>query len=257
MFARRLARVLSRDLPEEVPLPEDRDETVRRMERALRGRKVRRARARWSVGSGAAAAVALATFGAIHHHTSGLAPSASAPVAPAEVVAEHVTGGVLVASGGHTNQLFDAKAIGTGDHVLALLDGQATIALATGTRLSVAGGGDVALLSSGSTQIFQLAAGSLRADVAKLHPGERFVIRTPDAEVEVRGTSFRVATAPPDPACAAVTTTRVNVFEGVVTVRFEVPPRRPSTPEVVAPRMRCSLSRRARGLRRRPALARP
>jgi hypothetical protein len=218
LLAQCLARVLAHDLPDEVPLPDDRDATVRAMQRALRARRVGRARTRWLGGVAAAAALALGTFGALHRPTSA-PPVAAAPVAPAEVVAKHVSGGVLLFSGGRTDPLLDARAIGAGDHVLALLDGQATIALASGTRLSVAGGGDVALLSGGSTQIFELRTGSVRADVAKLRVGERFVIRTVDAEVEVRGTSFRVATAPPDPACGNGTTTRVNVFEGVVTIR--------------------------------------
>ena len=219
-LARCLARVLSRDLPDDVPLPDDRDATVRAMQRALRARRVRRARARWLGAVAAAAAIALGTLGVLHRPTSGPLPNASAPVLLGDVVAEHVAGGVLVLAGGHTDPLLAAKAISTGDHVLALLDGQATLALASGTRLSVEGGGDVALLSGGPTQIFELRTGSVRADVAKLHPGERFVLRTADAEVEVRGTSFRVATAPADPACGNGTTTRVSVFEGVVTVRF-------------------------------------
>lgn len=218
LLAQRLARVLARDLPDEVPLPDDRDATVSAMQRALRARRVGRARTRWLGGIAAAAAIALGTFGALRGPTSA-PPVAAAPVAPAEVVAQHVSGGVLVFSGGRTDPLLDARAIGAGDHVLALLDGQATLALASGTRLSVAGGGDVALLSGGPTQIFELRTGSVRADVAKLRVGERFVIRTADAEVEVRGTSFRVAAAPPDPACGNGTTTRVNVFEGVVTIR--------------------------------------
>jgi hypothetical protein len=44
-------------------------------------------------------------------------------------------------------------------------------------------------------------------------------VRTSDAEVEVRGTTFRIGFAIPDPNCGHGTTTRVNVDEGVVTVR--------------------------------------
>jgi hypothetical protein len=74
-------------------------------------------------------------------------------------------------------------------------------------------------VAQGATQLFRLAAGSLRADVQKLHAGERFLIRTSDAEIEVHGTSFRVANVPPDPSCGGGTATRVSVYEGVVTVR--------------------------------------
>ena len=218
-FAQRLARVLSREVPELASPPKDRDATVAAMQRALRARRQRRAR-RWWLGSAAAAAAFALVASALLHRRAG-APAAHVAVVASqpEVVAAFVSGGVLALSNGHTSPLLNGTPIQTGDRVLALLDGHATIALATGTRLSVEGGGDVALLSSGVIQIFALGAGSVRADVAKLHQGERFVIRTEDAEVEVRGTSFRVATAPPSPTCGGGTTTRVTVFEGVVTVR--------------------------------------
>jgi hypothetical protein len=218
LLAQRLARLLARSLPETAPLPDDREATIGAMRRALRARRIRRARVRWLGGVAAAAALAFGTIAAVRGHRSEPTAGLAAP-AVADVVAEHVSGGVLVLSGGHTSPLLDSQAIGTGDHVLAMLDGQATIELTTGTRLSVAGGGDVALLSGGPTQVFALGAGGVRADVAKLHPGQRFVLRTADAEIEVRGTSFRVSTAVPDPTCGRGTTTRVEVFEGVVTVR--------------------------------------
>ena len=49
--------------------------------------------------------------------------------------------------------------------------------------------------------------------------GERFVISTPDAEVEVRGTRFRVAVVPSGYNCSENTVTRVAVTEGIVVVR--------------------------------------
>jgi hypothetical protein len=218
LFARRLARVLARGVPETASPPDDRDATVGAMRLALRARRTRRVRMRWLGGLGAAAAVLLGVFVAARRHPAPPTANATPFVGP-DAVVEHVSGGVLVQSGGHTSPLLGSKPIGTGDHVLALLDGQAAVTLASGTRLSVAGGGDLALLDAGPTQVFSLGAGSVRANVTKLRPGERFVIRTTDAEIEVRGTSFRVATAPPDPGCGGGTTTRVEVFEGVVTVR--------------------------------------
>jgi hypothetical protein len=53
--------------------------------------------------------------------------------------------------------------------------------------------------------------------VHSLETGQRFVINTADAEVEVKGTRFEVAILE-RPACADGTRTRVEVFEGVVTV---------------------------------------
>ena len=80
-------------------------------------------------------------------------------------------------------------------------------------------GSDVTVRSGGRAAIFDLAGGSLKADVAKLAPDERFVVETADTEVEVRGTSFRVSVVPLDATCGDGTTTRVAVYEGMVAVR--------------------------------------
>jgi len=52
--------------------------------------------------------------------------------------------------------------------------------------------------------------------VIKLHGSQRFIVRTPDADVEVRGTAFRV-TRVLEPTCRE--RTRVRVDEGRVAVR--------------------------------------
>jgi FecR protein len=66
---------------------------------------------------------------------------------------------------------------------------------------------------------FRLARGAVSAHVTKLKVGERFVVATPDAEIEVRGTRFQVTVVPPDEACGDGIVTRVAVSEGVVVVR--------------------------------------
>jgi ferric-dicitrate binding protein FerR (iron transport regulator) len=53
-----------------------------------------------------------------------------------------------------------------------------------------------------------------------LGPGRRFLITTPDAEVEVKGTRFEVAVGPEPSTCAPHVRTRVTVQEGLVAVRF-------------------------------------
>ena len=103
--------------------------------------------------------------------------------------------------------------------MVALPHGHALLAFATGTRVDVEQGGDVRLVEADASQVLSLRDGALRADVAKLVGGRRFVVRTADAEIEVHGTSFRVASATPDPGCGDGTRTRVDVYEGVVTVR--------------------------------------
>src|SRR5260370_29342481 len=59
----------------------------------------------------------------------------------------------------------------------------------------------------------------MRAEGAKLATGQRFVVRTPDAEFEARGTSFRVAGIADAAACASGLTTKLSVFEGLVAAR--------------------------------------
>ncbi len=217
-LARALARALARDDGAAATPPADRDATIAEMARRLRARRLRRARAPWIALTAAAAAAALVAVG-LRHGSSPPEMTAMRAAAPTPIVASDVAGSVLVVSSGHTTPVRDGVSLETGDHVLTLLDGGVTLALATGSRLALEGGGDVAILNHGATQLFELETGALRADVAKLAPGQRFVIRTSDAEVEVRGTSFRVATGAPDTRCGQSSKTQVHVFEGVVTVR--------------------------------------
>jgi hypothetical protein len=106
----------------------------------------------------------------------------------------------------------------TGDRLRARHAADLVVSLSTGTRLGLAGTGELGVIELGEVQRFALPAGKLRADVAKLQAGQRFLIATDDSEIEVKGTSFEVTTAQ-GPACADGTRTRVEVFEGVVTVR--------------------------------------
>jgi TolA-binding protein len=55
--------------------------------------------------------------------------------------------------------------------------------------------------------------------VAKLTAPQRFIIDTPDAEIEVRGTRFRLRVLPRGEACGDGSRTRVEVAEGVVQAR--------------------------------------
>ncbi len=115
-------------------------------------------------------------------------------------------------SGGH------GDAIHAGGHLRAGAPGT-TIVIATGTKLSLAADAALDVVEEGPTQIFALEAGAVHADVAKLRAGERFLIRTADVEVEVRGTSFRVERLRLALGCTPEIHTRVVVDEGVVVVR--------------------------------------
>jgi len=72
--------------------------------------------------------------------------------------------------------------------------------------------------SQGKSESFALDRGELLADVSKLRDGQRFVIQTPDAEVEVRGTRFRLRIVERAEDCGD-SRTRLEVSEGVVEVR--------------------------------------
>jgi ferric-dicitrate binding protein FerR (iron transport regulator) len=221
-FAKGLARLLANEPDSRAGSVFNREATVAAMALRLRARRRRRVLRAWAGTAFATAAAAAALFVAVPRARHAAAPVVEAsgkPPSGAAIIADEVSGGVLRVSNGHATPTVSGSALETGDHVLTLLDGRVTIALPTGTHLAVEGGADVAILSDGATQLFELASGGLRADVAKLKAGERFLIRTGDAEVEVRGTSFRVATVQPDPTCGHGAKTRVRVYEGVVTVR--------------------------------------
>jgi hypothetical protein len=171
----------------------------------------------------AAASVAL-FFGAhawLTHRSAAGATSAAPPVpiaARVTVTGHAVAGGVVLLHDGKEISLDGGNAIFAGDRVIASADGRAAVSLSTGSHLIVESGADMSVVEQDAAQIFDLRTGSIRADVAKLAANERFVVRTPDAEVEVRGTSFRVAVVSAD-ACSAATVTRVYVSEGTVVVR--------------------------------------
>ena len=109
-------------------------------------------------------------------------------------------------------------ALGIGARVVAPEGAEVRLGTANGSSLSVERAGELGVKELGTTQTFTLARGAVRAQVAKLQAGERFLITTEDAEIEVHGTVFRVALTAPDAACAG-SRTRVSVFEGVVSVR--------------------------------------
>jgi hypothetical protein len=88
-----------------------------------------------------------------------------------------------------------------------------------GTTIEVEPRSELQLVRADVERWFRLARGAVSAHVTKLKAGERFVVATPDAEVEVRGTRFRVTVVSSDEACGQGVVTRVAVSEGVVVVR--------------------------------------
>jgi hypothetical protein len=201
------------------PREEDRARAIAAIEAAIRV-EARARRIRIAAGSFAvAAAIGLATFGAIRLRPRPLAWNGPASRASITATAHAMGGRVTLEHAGAAGVVEDAAEVAVGDRVTAGADGPAGISLSTGTHLLVEARGELAVVEQAAAQIYALQAGAVRADVAKVPAGGRFVVRTVDAEVEVRGTSFRVALAPSEPKCGGGTRTRVAVTEGVVVVR--------------------------------------
>ncbi len=227
-FAERASRLLATAHSGDGPAPSeaDRARAIAAIEEALVARRTRRSRQRVAFGALAVAAVMAAGVGvaALARHDQGrvAAPSPS-PVARERGVVS-VTGhanaiGATVEHDGKSAPFVDGVLVARGSRVVARSDGGVTLALSTGTKLSLAQGAELDLVSDGAAQVFALSAGSVHAEVAKLKGDERFLVRTADTEVEVRGTVFRVERTTPNPACGGGTATRVQVTEGVVVVR--------------------------------------
>jgi hypothetical protein len=103
--------------------------------------------------------------------------------------------------------------------LVSLREGHALLHFATGTVVTLEAESELALVEAAASQTLALGHGSLRAQVAKVAPGRHFVVKTLDAEITVHGTAFRVSTLSAPSECNAGTTTRVDVYEGVVSVR--------------------------------------
>lgn len=211
--------------PEAAPI--DRADAVALIKGAIDRRERRRMRARWALAIFSAAAIFLAGIGWSHlvskNASSRIAagPGRETASAPSLVIVVAYAGqaDALLGNSARAEPLGPGRPLGAGAFYKADSAAGATFALSTGSRISVAPASELTVVDLGKSEVFALSSGSIKADVAKLAPSDRFVIRTDDAEVEVRGTSFRVSVVAAEPACGNGTRTRVQVFEGVVVVR--------------------------------------
>jgi hypothetical protein len=220
-----------------------RTQAVAAMERALVGRRRQRALRRVAIfGAGgaalAAAAIGLtmlasrpapaqlgsaergsptkrpATFDTTH------SPSTPPTTDRVEIVATDAVDGTTVVGGSARGAGLDGTELPAGSRIVTPAAGSARLALSTGTRLTVGPGSELGVVRNGAIEVFRLDSGGLRAEVAQLHIGERFLVDTPDAEIEVRGTIFEVRVGAASDACGGART-QLIVTEGVVTVRHE------------------------------------
>jgi ferric-dicitrate binding protein FerR (iron transport regulator) len=230
LYAHLAAKLLAHDVRSVVPPPSaaDRAQATLAIERALAGRARARRRTGWLAGLAAAAAVAIVAGGAArwsahHRQTLATAPAVQSQAAAngVQVVGYSIAGSASVVASGAAAPLDDQHPLATGSRVVTLAGSRALLAFATGTQVLVGETGDMTIAGEGTTQAVRLDHGSLELHVAKLAADQRFLVQTADAEIEVRGTAFRVFLVPPDPKCGAGTPTRVAVSEGTVVVRHE------------------------------------
>jgi hypothetical protein len=221
MNSPRYARIAARLLAEE-PLPgvelndSKRAQAIDVIAQALVAKTRRRARRVWLSGFASVAAAGLLGYAGIRQF------AASGPARSAEAVSAVVrptgSGSAILDQAGK-QALLSPLSLQQGAHLVAGGAGGASVRLSTGTELAVEHDTNLEFENAGPVERFFLSQGVLQAKVAKLRAGQRFVVRTPDAEVEVRGTAFRVSIVEPDANCANGARTRVSVSEGIVEVR--------------------------------------
>ncbi|HSO40480.1 MAG TPA: FecR domain-containing protein [Labilithrix sp.] len=204
-------------------LPPGRDEAIERLAEALRTRgRVQRRQRFFRAPAFAAAAVLLVGGGgafAVHRSHRDAGTAATAPASEARNLGRLVepTGAVTAIRDGHSEAVAQGERLAEGTE-LRTGSSEASLDFESGTHVTLGGASRVRLVQQTARKRFALESGSFTAKVAKLGPDERFVVATPDAEVEVRGTMFRVSLVAGDPTCEGGTPTRLEVSEGVVVV---------------------------------------
>ncbi|HET9934587.1 MAG TPA: FecR family protein [Polyangiaceae bacterium] len=212
-FSRLAASLLSRNAEDRLPRIVDREHGIAIVARAIteRARKKRRARLLvYGAAFASAAGVALvAGFLGARHATSAAdatlncsALGTCAPAAPALQVG-----------------LVDGRSFVPGQSLRARAGESTRVEFAHATEVALDPQTELEYRQGDTTRRFGLLRGAVHLRVGKLAPGQRFVVETPDTEVEVRGTEFHVALAQPGAGCVSPRTS-VSVDEGVVEVRF-------------------------------------
>jgi hypothetical protein len=126
--------------------------------------------------------------------------------------------GVYRFDDGNSSPMLLGSKVPEGSRLSTPAAGGAELALSTGTRIKLDADSNLELHKLSSTQRFSLRGGSTDVHVAKLGADERFVVDTPDAQIEVRGTAFRLSVVDTADPCTG-SRTRLSVSEGVVEVR--------------------------------------
>jgi ferric-dicitrate binding protein FerR (iron transport regulator) len=216
-YARIVARLLAEEPLTSVELSDaKRAQAIDVIAQALVAKTRRRARRVWISGLASVAAAGLLGYAGVEQFApSGPAHSVQAVSA---VVRPTGSGSAILDQAGK-QALVSPLSLPQGGRLVASGTGGASVRLSTGTELAVEHDSSLEFENAGPVERFFLSQGVLQARVAKLRDGQRFVVRTPDAEVEVRGTAFRISIVEPDANCANGARTRVSVSEGLVEVR--------------------------------------
>lgn len=188
------------------------------IESALASRQRRRVRRR-RLGLGALALMACG-FGAtlVQDWRSVRAPDAR----PAVVVLASPTGsGASLVGWNGERSIAAPSELTLGSRVSTPARGGARLDMSTGTHIELGAEAVLSLQSHTELQRFSLIAGTMTARVTKLGPSERFVVDTPDAQAEVRGTAFTLEVLTLPQSCRGGARTRLEVHEGVVEVRAQ------------------------------------
>ena len=216
-YARLAARLLAQAPQVSVPpSANQRNAAIAQIEVALRMKAKRRRQARFGAAVVTFAAAAAAAAAVFVPRRPLPAPVASAVVT---AVGNPSGSGARLLSSAGSEPLRSGSPLLPGGSLVANADGGAALRLSTGTEIAVEHDAHLVFSEAGPTEHFILSQGAMQAHVARLQPGQRFIISTPDADVEVHGTVFRVAVVEPNPGCGAGSRTRVEVLEGVVEVR--------------------------------------
>jgi len=213
-YAAAAAKLLVKNLPKHQGTRGDRDRGIAVIERAMQRRAERR-RWVWAGGTVAAAAAGLLLTAT----TPWVSERAGATPTLVAIAASPAGRGAALHEGSRQQPLPQGAVVAAGQSIETPADGGASLRLSTGTSLELAENTSFRVDSQGPVERFALQRGELAAHVAKLEAGQRFIVDTPDAQVEVRGTRFRLRVLEQAETCGAGTRTRLEVLEGAVEVR--------------------------------------
>lgn len=215
-YAAVAARLLRSGQPAQ-PAAEARARGLLTIQQALDARRKRKRLMGAAGALGLVAASALAFLGLRYRGQEPVSVAGAEP--KVSVKALEGTGASVVDSTQHRAALAAGAELVAGSRIETAAGGSMALHLSTGTELALEAKSWLTLQPRGSLQRFALEAGALSANVAKLAAGARFIIETPDTEVEVRGTQFHLSVLESARACAPGIRTRLSVREGVVEVR--------------------------------------